>query len=158
MNNTASNIHSSSLLCESYYTYAYHSNGKLMQESYFSEGQESWRDIYDENGKALADLLAKAEEEIDMTKPFRFVDQERPWKNQYFTNCTAKSLQVKIFENGKRVYELPSIHEIRAYVEKQLKEEIWQEEQRFHNPHKHFMDMTPDYYEMKMNLLYNLRE
>lgn len=114
--------------------------------------------IYDENGKARADLLAKADEEIDMTKPFRFVNPEMPWKNQYFTNCTAKNLQVKIFENGKRVYELPTIHEIRAYVQKQLEEEIWEEEQRFHNPHKHFMDMTPDYYEMKMNLLYSRRE
>lgn len=114
--------------------------------------------IYDENGKARADLLAKAEEEIDMTKPFRFVNPEMPWKNQYFTNCTAKNLQIKIFENGKRIYELPTIHEIRAYVQKQLSEEIWEEEQRFHNPHKHFMDMTPDYYEMKMNLLYARRE
>ena len=114
--------------------------------------------IYDENGKARADLLAKADEEIDMTKPFRFVNPEMPWKNQYFTNCIAKNLQVKIFENGKRIYELPTIHEIREYVQKQLNEEIWEEEQRFHNPHKHFMDMTPDYYEMKMNLLYARRE
>ena len=114
--------------------------------------------IYDENGKARADLLAKADEEIDMSKPFRFVNPEMPWKNQYFENCTAKNLQVKIFENGKRIYELPTIHEIRDYVQKQLKEEIWEEEQRFHNPHKHFMDMTPDYYEMKMNLLYNSRK
>ena len=114
--------------------------------------------IYDENGKARADLLAKAEEEIDLSQPFRFVNPEMPWKNQYFINCTAKNLQVKIFENGKRVYELPTIHEIRDYVQKQLKEEIWEEEQRFHNPHKHYMDMTPDYYEMKMNLLYNSRK
>ena len=114
--------------------------------------------IYDENGKARADLLAKDDEEIDMSKPFRFVNPEMPWKNQYFENCTAKNLQVKIFENGKRIYELPTIHEIRDYVQKQLKEEIWEEEQRFHNPHKHFMDMTPDYYEMKMNLLYNSRK
>ena len=114
--------------------------------------------IYDENGKARADLLAKADEEIDLTKDFRFVNPEMPWKNQYFTNCTAKNLQQKIFENGKLVYELPTIHEIRDYVRQQLETEIWEEEQRFHNPHKHFMDMTPDYYEMKMNLLYDLRE
>ena len=114
--------------------------------------------IYDENGKAIADLLAKAEEDIDLTKDFRFVNPEMPWKNQYFTNCTAKNLHQKIFENGKLVYKIPSIHEIRDYVRHQLETEIWEEEQRFHNPHKHFMDMTPDYYEMKMNLLYDLRE
>lgn len=114
--------------------------------------------IYDENGKARADLLAKADEEIDLSKEFRFVNPEMPWKNQYFTNCTAKNLQTKIFENGKLVYVLPSIHEIRDYVRYQLENEIWEEEQRFHNPHKHFMDMTPDYYEMKMNLLYDSRK
>ena len=114
--------------------------------------------IYDENGKARADLLAKADEEIDMSKDFRFVNPEMPWKNQYFTNCTAKNLQQKIFENGKLIYEVPSIHEVRDYVHQQLENEIWEEEQRFHNPHRHYMDMTPDYYEMKMNLLYDLRE
>lgn len=114
--------------------------------------------IYDANGKAKADLLATAEEEVDLSKEFRFVDPEMPWRNLYFTDCTAKSLQVKIFENGKRVYELPTLEEIRAYVTRQLEEEIWEEEQRFVNPHRHYMDMTPAYYEMKMSLLHNSRK
>jgi len=114
--------------------------------------------IYDESGKAIADLLAKADEEIDLSKDFRFVNPEMPWKNQYFKKCTAKNLQQKIFENGKLVYDVPSIHEVRDYVRHQLENEIWQEEQRFHNPHRHYMDMTPDYYEMKMNLLYDSRK
>ena len=114
--------------------------------------------VYDAKGKARADLIAKAEEEIDMTKEFRFVDPEMPWKNQFFTNCTVKPLQQKIFENGKRIYSQPSLKEIRAYVDKQLKEEIWEEEQRFYNPHKHYMDMTPDYYDMKMSLLHDSRK
>ena len=114
--------------------------------------------VYDENGKARADLIAKAEEEIDMSKEFRFVDPEMPWKNHSYVNCTAKPLQQKIFENGKLVYSQPSLNEIKAYVEKQLKEEIWEEEQRFYHPHKHYMDMTPDYYDMKMSLLHDSRK
>ncbi len=114
--------------------------------------------IYDANGKAKADLLATAEEEVDLSKEFRFVDPEMPWRNLYFTDCTAKPLQVKIFENGKRIYELPTLEEIRAYVTRQLEEEIWEEEQRFVNPHRHYMDMTPAYYEMKMSLLHNSRK
>lgn len=114
--------------------------------------------IYDANGKAKADLLATAEEEVDLSQEFRFVDPEMPWRNLYFTDCTAKPLQVKIFENGKRVYELPTLEEIRAYVTRQLEEEIWEEEQRFVNPHRHYMDMTPAYYEMKMSLLHNSRK
>lgn len=110
--------------------------------------------IYDQNGKAKADLIAKAEEKIDMSGEFRFVDPQMPWRNLKFVNCTAKPLQVKVFENGKRVYELPTLEEIRSYVKRQLGEEIWEEEQRFNNPHVHYMDMTPDYYELKMGLLH----
>lgn len=113
--------------------------------------------VYDQNGKAKADLIAKAEEEVDLTGDYRFVDPDMPWRNLKFTNCTAKPLQAKIFENGKLVYHLPSLEEIRAFVRKQLDEEIWEEEQRFVNPHKHYMDMTPDYYDMKMSLLHDSR-
>ena len=58
---------------------------------------------------------------------------------------------------GKRVEELPTLEEIRRYVRKQLTEEIWPEEQRFENPHRHYLDMTPDYYELKMGLLDEVR-
>ena len=42
-------------------------------------------------------------------------------------------------------------------IKKQLDNEIWEEEQRFENPHKHYIDMSPDYYEMKMSMLHNIR-
>ena len=58
---------------------------------------------------------------------------------------------------GKRVERLPHLNEIRAYVRKQLSDEIWQEEQRFENPHRHYLDMTPAYYELKMSLLDDMR-
>jgi nicotinate phosphoribosyltransferase len=109
--------------------------------------------IYDKSGKAKADLIAKADEEINMEGDFKFIDPSMPWKELKFTGCSAKPLQVKIFENGKRVYELPSLGDIRNYVKYQLDNEIWEEEQRFVNPHVHYMDMTPDYYNMKMSLL-----
>jgi nicotinate phosphoribosyltransferase len=109
--------------------------------------------IYDRTGKAKADLIAKNDEEIDMGDDFRFIDPSMPWKRLKFTNCTAKPLQVKIFENGKLIYDLPTLNEIREYVKNQLDNEIWEEEQRFVNPHVHYMDMTPQYYNMKMELL-----
>jgi nicotinate phosphoribosyltransferase len=109
--------------------------------------------IYDKTGKAKADLIAKADETIDLGGDFKFIDPKTPWKDLKFTNCTAKPLQVKIFENGKLVYNLPTLSEIRDYVKEQLDNEIWEEEQRFVNPHVHYMDMTPDYYNMKMSLL-----
>lgn len=113
--------------------------------------------IYDTDGHAIADLLADREETVDLSEPFRYVDVQKPWKNRSYVDCTAKPLQVQIFHDGKQVYKEPSLEEIRAYVKKQLGGEIWAEEQRFENPHAHYMDMTPDLYETKMNLLYNSR-
>ena len=42
---------------------------------------------------------------------------------------------------------------IRNRVKTQLETSVWPEEQRFENPHKHYLDMTPNYYNMKMDLL-----
>ena len=113
--------------------------------------------IYDRHGKAVADMLAMRGEEIDLTKPFRYVDPRKPWKNRFFEGFSAVNLRRLYVCEGQRVEELPSLDEIRAYVQKQLTEEIWPEEQRFENPHRHYLDMTPMYYEIKMGLLDDMR-
>lgn len=113
--------------------------------------------IYGEEGYAVADLIAGFDEEVDMDKPYRYVDPEKPWKNRFFENCTCKELQQLVIKAGKRTQPARSLEDIRSYVKEQLASEIWQEEQRFENPHKHYLDMSPDYYDMKMSLLHNLR-
>ena len=112
--------------------------------------------IYNDKGYAVADLLAKDDETVDLSKPYAFVDPDKPWKNMEFVHCTARELQQPVIKNGKRIASPRTMQEIRAYVDKQLKDEIWQEEQRFENPHVHHMDMTPAYYKMKMDLLAKL--
>lgn len=109
--------------------------------------------VYCEKGNAIADLITRADEIADMDKPYRYVDPEKPWENRYFTNCTVKELQQLVVKDGKRVYKALNLEEIRSYVDWQLENEIWKEEQRFENPHKHYLDMSPCYYELKMTLL-----
>ena len=114
--------------------------------------------VYDATGKAIADYLTKADEVIDTSVPVRFIDSVKYWKNRSFENCTFKELQVPIFKDGKAVYTCPPLAETRAYLQKQLDEEIWKEEQRFSNPHTHFFDFSPAFYEMKMDLLAEAKE
>lgn len=114
--------------------------------------------VYDEEGHAVADLLANYDEKISTDRPFRYVDPEQPWKNRSFENFTVKKLKQPVIKAGKCVMPTVSLTEIRDYVKRQLATEIWQEEQRFENPHRHYLDMTPDYYELKMSLLHNLKE
>lgn len=122
-------------------------------EKITNPGRKKVYRVYDSAGHAIADLITKADETVDFTQPFRYVDPHQPWKIRYFSNCTAKALQIPVIQDGKEVYKRPALTEIREYVKRQLKTEIWQEEQRFENPHRHFVDMSPAYYEMKMGLL-----
>lgn len=113
--------------------------------------------IYGEEGYAVADLIAGFDETVDMSLPYRYVDPEKPWKNRFFEGCTVRELQQPVVKDGRRVQSERDLEDIRAYVRHQLDHEIWQEEQRFENPHKHYLDMSPDYYDMKMSLLHDLR-
>lgn len=155
-----------SLLGAVYKIAAVEENGTFMPRIKISENVEKITNpglkkvyrVYDQNGKAKADLIAKADELVDLSEEFRFIDPAKPWKILTYTGCSVRELQVPVFIGGKRVYELPALNDIRSYVERQLKDEIWEEEQRFTNPHEHYMDMTPAYYEMKMSLLHESRK
>lgn len=122
-------------------------------EKITNPGSKKLYRIYDNEGKAIADLITRADEELDLSQPYRYVDPKKPWKNRFFTDCTAKELMVDVVVDGKRVYEMEKLSDIRDYVQRQLREEIWDEEQRFENPHTHYLDMSPNYYELKMSLL-----
>lgn len=111
--------------------------------------------VFNAEGKAFADLIAGA----DGVSPeavrdgIIVIDPERPWKKRLFRDCTLRELQKKVMDGGRRTEKSPSVREIAKYVRHQLNEEIWEEEQRFRNPHKHYIDMTSDYYNMKMGML-----
>ena len=124
-------------------------------EKITNPGLKSVYRVYNENGKAVADLIAGREglDEKAFSQGYRFVDPERPWKRMEFKNCTVKKLQNCVMADGRRIDGHPSVRQIAAYVRRQLNEEIWDEEQRFEYPHKHYIDMTPEYYAMKMRML-----
>lgn len=111
-----------------------------------------WR-VYDKQGYAVADLITMADESPDLSRPYAYVDPEKPWKESKFSAHTIRELQELVMEDGKRVKSPPSLEEIRAYVKRQLETEVWPAERRFENPHRHYLDMSPAYYQMKMELL-----
>ena len=109
--------------------------------------------VYSAEGKAIAELLTLPGEKPSTNSPYCYIDPEKPWKELYFENCTFKNMQELIIKDGKQIVKSPTLKEIRAYVQNQLTHEIWEEEQRFENPHSHYLDMSPEYYHMKMDLL-----
>lgn len=123
-------------------------------EKITNPGRKKVYRVYDQEGRAISDLLTKMDEEVDPSKPYRYVDSKKPWKNLSYENFTIRPLQQLVIQDGKRVMETESLDDIRNYVKKQLEDEIWESELRFDNPHVHYLDMSPSYYEMKMDLLY----
>lgn len=122
-------------------------------EKITNPGRKKVYRIYDNTGHAVCDLIALEGEAVDMSAPYRVVDPLMPWKDIRLKDCTAKELLHPVIVDGRRVSPPRDLRDIRDYVERQLRDEIWQEEQRFENPHRHHMDMTPAYYEFKMDLL-----
>ena len=109
--------------------------------------------VYDQHGKSVADLLTLAEEPLPGAEPYRFVDPVRPWRIRHFENCRFEDMQVCVFKGGKLMYQPEPLNEVRAYVQRQLSSQVWEEEQRFENPHVHYVDMSPRMYELKMSML-----
>lgn len=111
-----------------------------------------WR-LYDrDGGKALADLLCVHDEVLDDEKPLTIFDPEATWKTKTLTNYRAKELLVPIFKDGKRVYELPPIHELRRYCMEQV-DLLWDEVKRFENPHSYYVDLSQKLWDIKRELL-----
>lgn len=111
-----------------------------------------WR-LYDrETGKAIADVITMGHEKIDSSEPYEIFDPNHTWKRKVVTDFIAKKLQVKVFENGKQVYESPSVKEISAYRQEQV-DSMWDEVTRFENPHTYYVDLSEELWELRHSLL-----
>ena len=109
--------------------------------------------FYDKaTGKALADVLMVAGEEIPSGEPYEIFDPNVTWKSKVLENYTTRKLLVPIFEHGKLVYKKPTIAEIRAYCTKEL-DSLWDSVKRFENPHDYYVDLSPKLWKIKDDIL-----
>ena len=105
-----------------------------------------------DTGKAIADYLTVYDETVDDTKDMEIFDPEATWKTKQVYNFTAKELQAPIFKDGKLVYKLPTLEEIRAYCKEQV-DTLWDEIKRFDNPQTYYVDLSQKLWDVKYGLL-----
>ncbi len=101
---------------------------------------------------AIADVLSLHDEEILEDAPFELFDPDHTWKRKRIENFKAEKLLKKIFEKGKLVYKEPTLKEIKEHCKCEMAR-IWDEVQRFENPHKYYVDMTQKLWDIKHSLL-----
>lgn len=136
-------------------------NGEIIPKLKISENvgkitnpgiKEVWRLFDRSSGKAIADVVTLAGEVINDNEPYLIFDSEITWKRKIITNFTAKKLLEKIFDNGNCVYEEKNIDDIRDYCKAQVNT-LWSEILRFENPHKYYVDLSKQLWELKEKLL-----
>ena len=113
--------------------------------------------LYDrDNGKAEADLICVYDENVDDTKPIEIFDPQYTWKRKTLDNVRAEELLVPIYVNGKQVYTLPTLKEIKDRCACQLAT-MWEEVLRFENPHNYYVDLSQKLWDIKHEMINSKR-
>jgi nicotinate phosphoribosyltransferase len=141
-------------------------NGELIPKIKLSETAQKittpgFKEVYRfygrDNGKALADYIVLAGEEVDDTKPITIFDPNDIWKKKTLTNFRAEKLQVQIFKKGVQCYTAPSLEEIRSYSAAQM-DTLWDEIKRFEYPHTYYVDLSQKLWETKQRLMEEMNQ
>ena len=110
-----------------------------------------------ENGKAEADVICVYDETIDDSQPLEIFDPEHTWKRKTMENFTAKELQVPIFKDGKLVYDIPTLADVRRHCEEEI-DGMWDEVKRFNNPHNYYVDLSEKLWQIKHDMIAEYRK
>jgi len=114
--------------------------------------------LYDNaTGKALADYITGYDEEVNDKEELVIFDPAATWKKQRLVDFTAVPLLEKVIENGEVLIERRDLEEIRQYCADQM-ETLWDEVKRFENPHRYYVDLSQQMYDMKVGLLEKLND
>ena len=105
-----------------------------------------------DTGKAIADYLSVYDETVDDSHDMEIFDPDATWKRKNVYNFEAKELQVPIYQQGKLVYDCPTLEEIRTYCLEQV-DKLWDEVKRFDNPHSYYVDLSQKLWDVKYGLL-----
>lgn len=127
-------------------------------EKITNPGNKTVYRIYDKTtGKIKADLISLVHEEFSNDSQLRLFDPIDTWKETILKPNTyyMKELLVPVFKNGICVYQSPSVMEIRENCKKELST-LWEETRRLINPHKIYVDLSEELFEMKKNILEKL--
>lgn len=71
-------------------------------------------------------------------------------------DLSGVDLLIPIFRDGRRVYDPPSIHDIRAKTQQEL-QKFHVGTKRFLNPHRYVVGLEKSLYDLKINLIHNIR-
>ncbi len=119
--------------------------------------KQVWRLFDRESHMSMADVVTLHSEVIDDTKPYELFHPDYTWKRKRLENFYAKPLLEAIFSKGKMVYNRPNIEQIRHACLTNI-EHLWDEVKRFENPHRYYVDLSEQLWQLKRDMIGQVKE
>ncbi|UOY92541.1 nicotinate phosphoribosyltransferase [Ectobacillus sp. JY-23] len=116
-----------------------------------------YRIINKTNGKSEGDYIALAHENPQAEHHLKMFHPVHTFVSKFVTNFEARDLHHVIFENGKLVYESPSLQEIQAFLKENLNV-LWDEYKRSLMPEEYPVDLSQACWDNKMLRIKEVQE
>jgi nicotinate phosphoribosyltransferase len=108
-------------------------------------------------GKSEGDYITLKGENPESEDKLKMFHPVHTFISKYVTNFEAKNLHHDIFVEGKYVYTLPELNEIKQYAEEALGT-LWEEYKRSLNPEEYPVDLSQKCWDNKMKNIEQVRE
>ena len=119
--------------------------------------KQVWRITKKADGKSEGDYITVWDEDPRKEKALYMFHPQYTYINKNVTDFEARPLLVDIFVEGKLVYDLPSLAQIKAYAKTHL-DSLWEEYKRDLNPQDYPVDLSQKCYDNKMKIIKEVRE
>lgn len=140
--------------------------GKMMDTIKLSSNAEKvttpgkkqvWRITRNFDGKSEGDYVTLWDEDPREEEAIFMFHPVHTFINKTVRDFTARPVLQDIFIEGKRVYELPALNEIKEYTKENL-DSLWEEYKRDLNPQKYPVDLSTECWSHKMAIMERMKK
>lgn len=119
--------------------------------------KQVWRITDTEDGKSEGDYVALFDEKPQLQESIYMFSPDYTYINKTINNFTARAILQPIYEDGKLIYDLPSLSDIRKGSKERLSL-LWDEYKRNLNPQIYPIDLSQECFDNKMKIIKNVRD
>lgn len=116
-----------------------------------------YRIINKDNKKSEGDYIALDFEKPQDEEPLKMFHPVHTYVSKFVTNFEARELHCTIFENGKLVYELPPLNDIKNFAQENL-DLLWDEYKRTLHPEEYPVDLSQACWDNKMSKIEEIKK
>ncbi|GAK48170.1 nicotinate phosphoribosyltransferase [Secundilactobacillus oryzae JCM 18671] len=114
--------------------------------------KQVWRITRKDDGKSEGDYLTLVDEDPRQEESLYMFHPQFTYINKTVTNFDARAILQPIYEEGKLVYELPELDEIREFCRQNL-DALWPEYKRDLNPEDYPVDLSQECWDNKARII-----